>query len=147
MLLLEKARAVADAVAGVELELNEAEETAIQHRIMALFPLLDGSKGPSELLTPELLWGFGLLWKDLAAPPTLVENPSSSAFSLLCLSLSALSLSLTTAVALLAGRGSSDTPLFDQCGWLQPPNRAPQHKGLLRSLGGPRQGREQPDLR
>ena len=30
---------------------------------MALFPLLDGSKGGSDLFTPELLWGFGLLWK------------------------------------------------------------------------------------
>ena len=75
MLFLEKAKSIALSSQGEDAdELSESEAAEHQSRIMALFPVLDASKGGSTVFSAELLWGFGLLWNG-DAPLTRLHRP------------------------------------------------------------------------
>ena len=66
-MILCKARTIAQADAGEteagKWELSEAEEAEVQHKVMKYFPLMDSSKGGSDVFSTALLWAFGVLWE------------------------------------------------------------------------------------
>jgi len=77
LLLMEKARST---VGAKDAESHEGDEDSLQNAIMDLLPLISGPK-TSSLLTPELVWGFGLFWSG-SCPLSRLYSSGSDGFSM-----------------------------------------------------------------